>query len=48
MPTLFPELRSILEPAFNVAEPGTEYVIMRYQNANLRTELLRTIERGPV
>ena len=42
---IFPELRPYLEEAFDQAEPGTEWVITRYRdaNANLRTQLLRII-----
>ena len=45
---LFPELRPYLEECFDLAEPGTEYVITRYRNtnANLRTQLLRIIQRA--
>ena len=45
---LFPELHSFLEESFELAEPGTEFVITRYRstNANLRTQLLRIIKRA--
>ena len=45
---LFPELWPYLEECFDLAEPGTEYVITRYRdtNANLRTQLLRIIQRA--
>ena len=45
---LFPELRPYLEEAFELAEPGTEYVINRYRdtNANLRTQMIRIIKRA--
>lgn len=45
---LFPELRPYLEQAWDEAEPGTEFVITRYRdaNANLRTQFLRIIERA--
>ena len=45
---LFPELRPFLEECFELAEPGTEFVITRYRdtNANLRTNLLRIIKRA--
>jgi len=45
---IFPELRPYLEECFDLAEPGTEYVITRYRNvsANLRTPLLRIIKRA--
>jgi len=45
---LFPELRPYLEECFELAEPGTEYVITRYRdtNVNLRTPLLRIIKKA--
>ncbi|NLF06670.1 MAG: site-specific integrase [Pirellulaceae bacterium] len=45
---IFPELRPHLEAAFDEAEPGTEYVITRYRNANsnLRTQLERIIRKA--
>src|SRR5207248_10138793 len=43
-----PELRTYLQPAFDEAEPRTEYVVTRYRdtNANLRTQLRRIIHRA--
>ena len=45
---LFPELMPYLHEVFEEAEPGTVYVITRYRktNVNLRTELIRIIERA--
>jgi integrase len=45
---IFPELRPYLEESFELAEPGTLYVVNRYRNANanLRTQLLRIIRRA--
>lgn len=45
---MFPELRPYLEEAWELAEPGTEYVITRYRDShqNLRTQLRRIIERA--
>lgn len=45
---LFPELRRELEAVFDLAEPGTEFIITRYRdvNANLRTQPLRIIKRA--
>lgn len=45
---LFDELLPYLRDAFELAEPGTEYVITRYRerNANLRTQLKRIIHRA--
>jgi len=45
---LFPEIRGLLERAFDTAPDGTEYVIQRYRGAtcNLRTQLLRIISRA--
>ncbi len=45
---LFPELRPHLEEAFDLANPGTLFVITRYRNGdqNLRTELLRIMRRA--
>ena len=42
---LFPEIRPHLENVFDLAEPGSEYVISRYRdaNTNLRTPLRRII-----
>ncbi|MBI1312017.1 tyrosine-type recombinase/integrase [bacterium] len=47
---IFPELRPYLEAVYEQAEPGTEYVIAHYRktNANLRTQLLRIMERAGV
>jgi integrase len=45
---IFPELRPYLEEAFDLAEPGTEFVITRYRksNTNLRTQLTKIIKRA--
>jgi len=45
---IFPELRPYLEVAFELAEPGTVFVINRYRdaNTNLRTQMLRIIKRA--
>ena len=45
---LFPELRPYLEEAWELAEPGTEWIITRYRdsNANLRTQLNRIIAKA--
>ncbi len=45
---IFPELLPHLETAFHEAEPGSEYVITRYRqaNANLRTQLNRIIAQA--
>lgn len=42
---MFPELRQSLSEVFELAEPGTEFVITRYResNANLRTQFERII-----
>ena len=47
---LFPELRAILQEAFDAAAPGSEYVIERYRdtNSNLRTQFLRIIDKAVV
>jgi len=47
---LFPELRKPLLDVYAEAEPGTEYVITRYRNANsnLRTQLERIMRRAGV
>ena len=47
---LFPELLPHLREAFELAEPGMEYVITRYRDAtqNLRTQLERIIRRAGV
>jgi integrase len=45
---IFPELRPHLDEVYHQAPPGTEYVITRYRqaNVNLRTQLIRIIERA--
>ena len=45
---LFPELLPYLREVFEEAEPGTEYVITRYRqaNCNLRTQLQRIIAKA--
>lgn len=45
---LFPELIKPLQDVFDLAEPGTEYVITRHRdtNVNLRTQFCRIIERA--
>jgi hypothetical protein len=45
---LFPELLPYLREVFEKAEPGTEYVITRYRqaNCNLRTQLERIINKA--
>ncbi|HLQ44384.1 MAG TPA: hypothetical protein VK137_06635, partial [Planctomycetaceae bacterium] len=45
---LFPELRPLLDVAFDRATEGAEFVVTRYRdgNANLRTQLLRIIRRA--
>ncbi len=45
---IFPELRSYLEDAYELADDGTEFVIHRYRDtkANLRTYLRRIVERA--
>lgn len=46
---LFPELRQVLQEAFEKAEDGAVYVVGAYRDAsatNLRTQLLRLIERA--
>jgi hypothetical protein len=45
---LFPELRPYLEAAFDLAEPGTEFVIHRYRDANVnpRTRMERIIQKA--
>jgi integrase len=47
---LFPEFRPYLEAVFELACPGTEFVINRYRqpNANLRTPLEKIIKRAGV
>ena len=48
MVPIFPELRPYLLAAFEEAEPGAEYVITRYRqaNCNLRTQLHRIIRNA--
>ena len=45
---IFPELRPHLEQVFDEAEPGTEYFITRYRqaNVNLRSQLLKIITKA--
>ena len=45
---LFPALARILHEAFDVAEPGAEFIITRYRQPekNLRTQLRRIIKRA--
>ena len=45
---IFPELRAYLMDAFEQAEDGDEYCIMRYRNPamNLRTKLLGIIKQA--
>ena len=45
---LFPEVRAVLEEAFELAGEGAAYVITRYRrsNTNLRSQLLRIIKRA--
>ena len=46
---IFPELRPYLEETFELAEPGTEFVITRYQlkaNTNLGPQLKRIVRRA--
>jgi len=47
---LFPELRSHLADAFDVAQPGDEYVITRFRdtNANLCTQFERILAKASV
>ena len=47
---IFWQLRPHLEAAFEAAQPGAEFAITRYRdtNANLRTQLLRIINRAGV
>jgi len=47
---LFPELRPLLERAFDEAEEGALHVITRYRgdNANLRTQFVRILKRAGV
>ena len=45
---LFPELRTLLDDAYELANPGATFVVARYrdQETNLRTPLLRYIKRA--
>jgi integrase len=45
---MFPELRSVLQEAFDAAEPGTDHVITRYRDVgtNLRTRANVIIRRA--
>ncbi|MCB9852403.1 MAG: site-specific integrase [Phycisphaerales bacterium] len=45
---IFPELRPLLEDAYELAQPGAEYLIARYRetSVNLRTQLKRIIKRA--
>lgn len=47
---LFPELRAVLSEAFDAAPDGAVYFVERYrgESKNLRTQLLRIIERAGV
>jgi hypothetical protein len=47
---MFPELRPFLEGVFNLAEPGTVYVITRYRDTtvNLRTRFLKIAHKAGV
>ncbi len=47
---IFPELRPYLQDAFDISEPGTEYVITQHRerNANLRTTFMKVIRRAGV
>ncbi len=46
--SIFPELRPYVEEAWDLAKPGSEWVITRYRqpNANLRTQLERIIKKA--
>ncbi len=48
MVPIFPELRPFLEECWEIAEPGTEFVITRYRSKkqNLRTHLMRIVKRA--
>ncbi len=50
MVPLFPELLPYLRDAFELAEPGAEFVITRYRDAkvNLRTHLTRIIRKAGI
>jgi integrase len=45
---MFPELRPLLEEAFELAKPGAAYVIAKHRDANknLRTQFMRIIRRA--
>ncbi len=45
---LFPELRPHLEDAFELAQPGAQFMVTRYRmaNANLRTQFNRIVRRA--
>ncbi len=43
---IFPELRPYLEACFDAAEPGAAHVIATHRNANLRTRMVKIIERA--
>jgi len=45
---LFPALAPVLQEAFDVAAPGSEFIIMRYRQPekNLRTQLRRIVKRA--
>ena len=48
MVPIFSELRPFLEECWELAEPGTEFVITRYrsQKQNMRTQLTRIVKRA--
>ncbi len=43
---IFPELRPYLEACFDAATPGAVHVIATHRNANLRTRMVKIIERA--
>ena len=43
---IFPELRPYLEACFDAAPPGTVHVVATHRNANLRTRMVKIIERA--
>jgi len=45
---LFPELKPYLESLWDLADPGTEYVINRYRKSdgNLRTQMMRIVKKA--
>lgn len=47
---MFPELRPLLEQAFEEAEEGAQYVVTKYRqpNANLRTQFVRILNRAGI